>query len=111
MYSAARCTPAVAGGRGESRVCHGFDHFTRCLELQPDLVVALDSSNRVEAVEGPQLELNGEPVLGPEDPSESVERILGKPIYAGSSNADYSSYEEATTRNGQEATLYALKKR
>lgn len=97
-------------GGGESHISYGFARYQRCFELGPDFVVAFDQKGRVEAVEGSQLELNGQRILGPRDGSENAERYLGKSIDGTSSDADYLSYSDRIVLrlNTNDPTLYAL---
>ena len=97
-------------GGGEGRISNAFGRSTRCFRIMPKFIVAFDLEGRVEAMEGPQFELDGQPILGPNDSSEKADRYLGKWLHGTSSDADYLSYagHVVLKLDARQPTLYAL---
>lgn len=77
---------------GEGRIADSFSKYRRCLELSPDLALALDESGRVEAIVGPQLESRGKLILNQQNLGHASD-FLGEPISGSSSDATYTCYE------------------
>jgi len=92
---------------GEGSISDALGRYRRCLSLGCNVTVAFDKAGEVEAIEGPQLELDGRVVLNGQNLNQAS-RFLGKPIYGSSSDATYFSYDGGvvTRWNLHEASFY-----